>query len=461
MTAPALAPATSLDTGDQFDIGTPAPDYRNLRSDAGKVALARHLYEASDLLAVDDAPSAILCERWSREVGLCRIGRAVRDMNCGGHVFKPQSCDVRLCPDCERARSARLVGRYDEIAGQMVNPRHWTVTLENVALGALRPSVAVLLDALAHLRRRAIFAGGPCGGEHRGAAFDDVDTGKHHEFTDEVERCSHPRHRRVLAAVGSCRCARCLEVVVVRAGHRVTVNGCPRCTHDAVRGGIYSIEITWSPTRPAGHPYGEKLVADWHPHAHILMDAPYVVWSEMRDAWRAVTCDAIRRSARKVAGSKGPLPRCTHDSDECHGATSVWVSDVKGAAGSPERRAAVVEVLKYVSKGLLDKDGRLLPGTGPLELAELLLAIRGRRLVAGWGSFRSVHDDAKKENDTVPLWTGDVDDHGRDVVLWLPRLCPHCGTEAQWSGPVRALRRDCRRLPGGALVMPLGWERPT
>ena len=245
----------------------------------------------------------------------------------------------------------------------------------------------------------------------------------------------------------------------MRAGHRVTVNGCPRCTHDAVRGGIYSVEITWSPAREEGHAYGFKAAADWHPHAHILMDAPYIVWSEMRDAWRAVSCDAIRRAERKAAGGATPLPRCDHDSDECRGATLVWVSDVKGAPGSPERREAIAEVLKYVSKGLIDKDGHLLAGAGPLELAELLLAIRGRRLVAGWGSFRNVHDDEDEERDTVPVWTGEIDEHGRDVVLMLPRLCPHCGQEAAWGGPTRALRRDCRRLPGGALVMPLGWKR--
>ncbi len=500
MTALVVAPPTSLDTGEQFNIVTPSEglDLRSLRCDGGKVALGRHLLAASEIIFEDRPGDGLLLDRWARLVEVCRVGRAVLERGCGVRIFKPQSCDVRLCPDCERARSARLVGRYDTVAGEMVAPKHWTVGLPNVAPGGLRDSLAVLLDATAHLRRRAVMAGGPCGGAHRAVAFDDVDQAVHHPAGDDVAACSHPRHRRELAAVGSCRCARCVEVDVMRAGYRVTANGCPRCVHQPVRGGIYSIEVTWSPARPPGHPYGYKATADWHPHCHILMDAPWIVWSEMRDAWQEVTCDAIRRAElRECSRSKGEkhegktapkIAPCRHlrgwqatgmchgchkpttdvwcgnecraaslRDAGCRGASVVWVSDVKGAPGSPERRGAVVEVLKYVSKGLIDKDGHLLPGAGPLELAELLLAIRGRRLVAGWGSFRNVHDDEEDERDTVPVWTGDFDDRGRDVILRMPRICPCCGREAEWGSPVTARRIHVRRNDAGVLV----WQPPA
>jgi hypothetical protein len=467
MTAPALAPATSLDTGEQFDISDtrrghrePSEDVnawisdlaRVKRADDAKAALAGYIRQASEIEWEQGSPAnSLLLDRWAGLLDACRLGRPVLDANCGGYTFKPQSCDVRLCPDCERARSARLVDRYDEIGGAMATPRLWTLTLPNVAPGELRPGIGVLIDALAHLRRRAIVAGGPCRGAHRAAAFDDVDRGEHHDSGDDVEPCSHPPHRGELARVGSCRCARCLEVDVMRGGHRVTVNGCPRCTHDSVRGGVYSIEVTWSSRH-----------GNWHPHAHLLMDAPWIAWAEVRDAWRAVTCDAIRRAERKVKNEDKArtLPRCEHHGDEkglatdgCRGASIVWVATVNGAPGTPERRAAVRETLKYVSKGLLDHEGLLLPGAGPTELAELLLAIRGRRLVAGWGSFRNVRDDdqADDEPDTVEVYTGAFDRYEMPVVLRMPRLCPICGGEAAWQcGSALVPRTATRRLAGGA-----------
>jgi hypothetical protein len=388
---------------------------------------------------------------------------------CGNYTFYPYSCHVRLCPDCERARSARLVGRYDEIASQMASPRLWTLTLPNVAPGALRSSLGVLIDALAHLRRRAIFTGGPCRGGHQAVAYDDVDAALHVASGEEASPCAHPPHRRELAAVGSCRCARCLEVDVVRAGQKVTVNGCPRCHHEAVAGGVYSVEVTWSPWRPVTHPWGYKEVADWHPHAHLLMDAPYILWAEMRDAWRAVSCDAIRRAEPTKKGAftrnKGRIAKCPHLADDrgiatagCRGASIVLVKSVQGEPGSPERRKAVSETLKYLSKGLLDADGHLLPGASGLELAELLLAIRGRRLVAGWGSLRNVHDDEDDDQaaDVVPLWTAEKDRNGDAVVIMMPRICPACGSEAMWEPPITVRRTACRRLASGVLI----WRPP-
>jgi hypothetical protein len=454
MTAPALAPATSLDTGQQFDTsGTstrPQPDVRIYRADAAKVALARFLTDAARTVYDEHPADAVALDKMASGLEDCRFGGAARDAGCGMYTFRPHSCHVRLCPDCERARSARLVARYDEIGSAMASPRLWTLTLPNVAPGALRGGLAVLLDSLAHLRRRAIIAGGPCKGQHRAVGYDDIDRGEHHAAGDDVDFCAHPPHRKELARVGSCRCARCVEVSLERAGHRVTVNGCPRCNHEPVKGGVYSIEVTWSPVR-----------GDWHPHAHVLMDAPWLPWVEVRDAWRAVTCDAIRRHARKAAGGTGLIPKCLHLGDSrgiatagCLGASIVWVSNVEGEPGSPERRKAVRETLKYVSKGLLDHNGHLLPGASPLELAELLLAIRGRRLVAGWGSFRNVRDDDEDGLDPALFLVGpDV----TPSLVGMPRICPCCHVEALWELPVRVRRTACHRLPdGGAYV----WRPP-
>jgi hypothetical protein len=439
------------------DIAKRVRDPRIYRDDAALVAFKAHLAEAADLIHEDRPSDAVALEAMAEKLEGCRYGHAARDHGCGAYTFRPASCHVRLCPHCERARAGRLVGRYNQVATAMQEPRIWTLTVPNVAPDELDGGIGVLLDALDHLRHMAIFAGGPCRAAHRAAAYTDVDRGEHHPSGDDVEPCSHPPHRHELAACGSCRCPRCLEVDVERAGQRVTLNGCPRCIHEPVRGGVYSIEVTWSLER-----------RDWHPHAHLLVDAPWIAWSEMRDAWRAVTCDAIRRAEARqpnkvgvdeLAGGPFRLTKCEHRADAqgmaaggCRGASIVWVSAVQGQPDSPERRAAVRETLKYVSKGLLDRDGHLLPGASSLELAELVLAIRGRRLVNGWGSFRNVHDD-EDELDPAEVLVGPG---VPPEMIGLPRICPSCGRQAEWEYPIPVARINCFRLDRGYLV----WQPP-
>lgn len=422
---------------------------RIARNDRTKVALAELIRQAASELYDTRPADAVALDGIASRLEACRGGSAFREANCGAYIVRPHSCHGRLCPDCEHARSARSVDRFAELADKMGQPRFWTLTVPNVAPGDLELGIDVLLDALAHLRRRAIFEGGPCRAAHRGRAFDDVDTGDRHSFDRDIGPCSHPRHSRELAKAGTCRCARCLEVAINVDGYRVTVTGCPRCTHSPVAGGVYSIEVTWNPER-----------GDWHPHAHLLVDAPWIRWGEMRDVWRAVTCDAIRRAEQRRIGLTGRVPSCPHHANEkglatdgCRGASVVWVEDVRGAPGSEARKAAVRETLKYVSKGLLDEEGRPLPGAGHREIAELLLATVGRRLVSGWGSFRNVHDREEDKLDPAVYFVGpDV----LPSMLGLPRRCPLCGGEALWEPPVEVRRLSCQSGRGGLLT----WRPP-
>jgi hypothetical protein len=448
----------SLDTGQQNDISDAERHDRILvrdlerlqRNDRAKGRLSGLVDQAAVDRSAWDPDGAAALERMARKLDACRTGQAYRDAACGAYLFRPASCHVRLCPDDERARGARLVGRFAELAGAMRAPKFWTFTVPNVPAGALERGVDILLDALAHLRKRAIVAGGPCPGAHRGVALTDVGTGIHQRASEEVAPCAHPPHRRELAAVGACRCARCLEVDVVRGGSRVTVNGCPRCGHDGVAGGVYSIEVTWSKDR-----------RDWHPHAHALIDAPWIRQSEMRDAWRAVTCDATRRAELRATGAPGRVPRCPHRADArgrplegCRGASIVWVEAVRGEPGSDDRRRAVAETLKYVSKGLLDEKGAFLPGAGPAELGELLLALRGRRLVAGWGTFRNVTDAEDDALDPAQVFVGaEVPTY----MVGLPRICPNCHGPALWDWPVGIPRAACRPIGHGVYV----WRPPV
>jgi hypothetical protein len=351
--------------------------------------------------------AAAVLDRFVIALGECRTGRGFRDAICGAYHVQPKSCRVRLCPDCERARSGRFVARMAELVGAMQRPVFWTLTIPNVKRGDLAAGNAVLIEAFRALRRRAIIAGGVCG----------------------AHGCGHPRHRAELAA--DCHCARCI--------------GCRVCIHEAVRGGVYSVEDTWRPDR-----------GDWHPHLHTLMDAPWIAWAELRDAWRAVTCDAIRKR-EAAAGAPKRLARCLHLADgrgiaiaPCRGASIVWVSAVRGDGDA--RLAAIRETLKYVSKGLLDRDGKIVASAGPPELAELLMAIRSRRLVAGWGTLRGVHDRDDEYGDDV-LSGPDV----RPEFRGLPKICPSCGSEAVWELPIAVPRWQCTPLPRGRL----SWRPPS
>jgi hypothetical protein len=381
----------------------------------------------------------------------CRTASAFKDRKCGAYYVRPNSCGVRLCPDCERARSGRLVARYGDVADDMADPRFLTLTIPNVALGELlEMGIPVLIDAQAHFRRQAIFAGGPCPNAHRAVAYTDLDTGKRYPADKSVARCDHPRHKRDLAAAGACRCARCLRVRVHSDGYQVELEGCPRCIHRGVAGGVYSIEISFN---EAG---------SWHPHTHLLLDTPWLVHSEIRDAWRACTCDAIRRAERRRDGLAGRVPTCAHSADArglsvggCRGGSIVWIEPVVGDPGSAEFRKAVRETLKYTTKGLLDRDGRTMPGLRSADVGELLLAMRNRRLVAGWGTFRDVKDaDDDDELDPEAFLVGD------DVPVelrGLPVHCPSCNATADWLWRIQIPRIAARSIGDGRWAY---WDPP-
>lgn len=319
----------------------------------------------------------------ARGLTSCRSVHAYRDAGCGSYLARPISCRVRVCPDCERARSARLAHRFAGLTLDMARAVFWTFTVPNVAAGELDRGVDWLLEAFRRLRRRAVFAGGPC----RGSA--------------------------------DCR------------GHRPAA------------GGVYALEVTWSPER-----------GDWHPHLHALVDMPFVTWAEMRAAWRAVTCDAIRYLER----GGGRVPRCAHPAgprgegvNGCRGASIVWVEAVRGAPGSDERLSSIRETLKYTVGGLVKSDGTL-DGAGPPELGALLLALRHRRLVAGWGGWRNVTDDDPEDEQPDVLRGPDVPPELRG----LPAVCPFCAHPALWDYPVEVPRRACRLSPDGLM----SWHPP-
>lgn len=398
--APAGARATSLDTGATTRQRT--RDERDLerlhKADRLKRELGPLIRRAAGLEAsIGDAP-ALERAAWldARAVALagCREVRAYREATCGAYIARPSSCRVRVCPDCERARSTRLVTRLDSLALDMVRPVFWTFTVPNVPRGELDRGIDWLLESFRALRRRAVIRGGPC-------------------------------------------------------------RGCGGA-HAPVAGGVYSIEVTPGRDRRS-----------WHPHAHVLMDAPFIRWAELRDSWRAVTCDAIRKLEAR-AGARGgrvKVPRCSHPADErgiatgsCRGASIVWVEAVRGEPGSPERRAAIRETLKYATGGLV-KDGKLAAGVDADAIGELLLALRNRRLVAGWAAWRHVHDadeeDAPPDELSILVDTGAENRLGQPVYERMPAVCPCCRAPALYELPITVPRAACRPRDGT-----LTWRAP-
>jgi len=127
---------------------------------------------------------------------------------------------------------------------------------------------------------------------------------------------------------------------------------------DHVRGGLYAIEITRSPTTGA-----------WHPHIHILADGTYFPHGELRDAWRA----ALRHHASPW--------NLDHD--------DAVIVDVRAAH---DRRSVARYVAEYVTKPRAMADW---PAHAILEYAD---ALHGARVLATFGSLHGVTVDAAEPN---------------------------------------------------------------
>lgn len=135
-----------------------------------------------------------------------------------------------------------------------------------------------------------------------------------------------------------------------------------RLWSDAIRAGAYVIEVKKG-----------KNSGRWHPHLHVLALGSFIAQRQLSDAWRAVS-----------GGS--------------------YVVDIQRVRQSEE---AVGYVGKYVAKGwsrevVQDHD----------SLVECMLAMRGRRLLGTFGSWRGMDPDGDDggERDWVSL--------GRIAYIW-------------------------------------------
>lgn len=416
--------------------------------EASKLDLADVLTECGRLAHEDrDVERAFWFDQRAGALRDCALVRVFVHRGCGSGVATPLSCHVRGCPDCERARVARLVDRYDTLAERMDRPVFWTVTTRNVEQGELEAGIRKLRADFGRLRRRAIFAGGPCRWRWPEVGPDgmpDGAPGHPCHIPRPAPDCRSPRcaqgcsARRgethlpgcepgCLTRTGRSR-SRCLTHPPIEAhaagcppecphaGHRRDRN-CETFAHKRVAGGAVACDLTYS-----------EESGTWHPHLHSLMDAPWIGWAEMRDTWQALTCRTRH---------------CRHGrSSRCSGSWSVWVEAV--SVDDPEvRRGAVREVLKYVGKphGIIDS-------LDPERIGEYVWATRRQKLVSGFGSLYRVQVE-----ETEPTRADQILIHGLGFAEYhVPHICPNCGVatrEDDWGYPMVRSRLDAHRLPLG------------
>lgn len=443
--APQPPPPTSLDTRQQLGIGLRperVTDPNEALLEAFRSAGERDLTkrDLADVLVeiarrADEAYDFDRFRWFDGKAGAlrdCTKVRVVGHKGTGHGIARPLSCHVRGCPDCERSRVGRLLVRYDDLAAQAARPVFWTLTVRNAARGELAEGRKALQAASVKLRHRAIFRGGRCRWRwpDRGPTGE-LDGAPGHPCHAPVSTCpkdcltrtgrnqSHcPTHPPQLVHPDGC------PPSCVHAGHNRARN-CPAFEHAKVTAGVAAFDVTYSEDRPA----------PWNIHLHMLVDAPWILWAEMRDHWQAITCDR--------AG-------CRHGHDPaCTGSWMVWVEAVD-RDDAERRHGAIREVLKYVGKphGIVDS---LDPG----RVEEYLWALRHQRIVAGWGAWRGLQEDDEGELIDETTWRIGW---GFSYVT-VPRVCPVCHahtTVDDWSFPHLAERLEATPLGAGLY----GWRPP-
>lgn len=468
------ARSSSLDTRQKVHIG-PRTAERDASPPGDPAAeLWRILEQASERVALKFDYADVLgeiarraelrsdFERWTwfdAKAGAirdCANVRVVPHRGTDHGVATPISCHVRGEPDCERARVARLLARHDAAVQEAARPVMLTLTHRNAIRGELAAARRRQARDFGRFRRRAIFRGGKCRERwperDRAGALDGAPMHPCHEPKPRADcrspRCAPGCERRA-GARRSEHLAACDAGCPTRTGlrrsrcpvHRpveLHVDGCPlscqhrghrkdrNCAtfaHDPVAGGISSFDVT----------FNEASLTPWNLHLHMLLDAPWMSWAELRNVWQAVTCD--RRG-------------CRHGWDErCAGAWSVWIARVDGD-DEEARHAAIREVLKYVGKphGIVDS-------LDPERVEEYLWATRHQRIAQGFGRWYGV---ALEEDEPA-----DADHHLIRIGFMayrVPIVCPVCRattTEDDWGWPMVRGRLEANRLERG-----YGWRHP-
>lgn len=76
-------------------------------------------------------------------------------IECGNQWVHPIDCGDRLCPECNRRRSSRVISRYAKLINALKNPKWLTLTLQRIPLGKM--AVKKLRSYFRRLRHHKIW----------------------------------------------------------------------------------------------------------------------------------------------------------------------------------------------------------------------------------------------------------------------------------------------------------------
>lgn len=333
---------------------------------------------------------------YGRRFSSCDYAKVFRNDLRGTQLAIPFSCRVPGCPHCEGERVDELRRRFLPLVEAAAEPKAVTLTIKNPPAGYLDAGWSTITAGVSRLRRSPLFAGV----EH---CTTPKQRGRRHA---PGETCAG-HHRRCRAGKVGClagvtgdalelrrwcagRCHRLPRGLdgLASPAHHPACRPCPG--HAPVRAALLALETTVN-----------RRAREWHPHANLLYDGPFIAKHVLADAWAA----AVRAPTAHV-----------------------WIRDARRAPsgrGDWTVKKTLYETLKYAVKA----DTKLVDSAAPGWFVEWVEARRGRRLVRSYGAWHGVadvDDEGEPSEQTVPI----IDDDGR--TYRLPALDPLFDDEADW-----------------------------
>lgn len=201
--------------------------------------------------------------------------------------YVPMSCKSRLCPDCQKRRLGKEIGKYTQVVQEWRQPTMVRLSLDGRRAdpGAGRQE---LLEALGKFRRRKV----PAEGEHQGVRW---------VWKSDGERPAKHYWKQSLCAAGFHQEAREWERKYVDEGRWIPVD-----------------EIM--PSRIRGIDFKQAGDGTWNVHAHLIADMRYFPQAALASVW-----------------------------EDCGGGPNVDVRQVKTAPGY-SMESAVMETIAYSCK---------------------------------------------------------------------------------------------------------------
>ena len=169
-----------------------------------------------------------------------------------------------------------------------------------------------------------------------------------------------------------------------------------------LRGGLYTIEVTYNRTEQT-----------WHPHLHILCDWKFRLsgikrktWNLMiatlQFSWLRITSPAARKMYRRSEIQRWIKERDSHSAGDAWFTTYWRKVDIRAVrAVNGKLDGAVFEVIKYISK-----ENKFIDL--PEAVEPFLRAVRGIRVVQTFGSFYNFKIDEPAPAEMIDYSTGEI-----------------------------------------------------